>query len=321
MKWMDVDIALASVPVNILPLVLASDGKTIDADVVYNESGLALFWNFTTTGGVTTVTAVTPTTSGVYDWTDFTTSGMYGIEIPASGGGTINNDAEGVGHFTGVTTAALPWRGPEVGFRAVAINDALIDSDTLISSDDLGLHFESLITTVTNQQEFICTTSIVSDDAWNNLTCTIKDVSTGESVSRRVTDVIASTDVIKINSAPPFTVVANDKIRVFREDQAAGALVNYDPPTRAEATTDTNSILAKILAYVRLMTRSDGFVDTDDSVELTAINASGGSGAGDYDPETDSIEARADNVDDTNITKVNSVTVTGAGTSGSPWGP
>lgn len=125
--WMDVDIAIASAPVNIMPLVDATDFITIEAAVVYNQAGLALFWNFTTTAGVTTVTAVTPTTAGVYDWTDFTTSGMYGIEIPASAGGTINNDTEGVGHFTGVATGVLPWRGPKIGFRAAALNNALID--------------------------------------------------------------------------------------------------------------------------------------------------------------------------------------------------
>ena len=125
--WLDVDAALASVPVNKMPLIDDTDFKTIEAAVVYNQAGLALFWNFTTTAGTTTVTAVTPTTAGVYDWTDFTTSGMYGIEIPASGGASANNDTEGVGHFTGVATGILPWTGPTIGFRDAAINNLLID--------------------------------------------------------------------------------------------------------------------------------------------------------------------------------------------------
>lgn len=130
--WMDVDTALASVPVNKVPLVDDTDGKSIEDAVVYNQAGLALFWNFTTTAGVTTSTAVTPTTGGDYDWTDFSTSGMYAIEIPASGGASINNDTEGFGYFTGVATGILPWAGPVIGFRAAALNNALIDGGDIL---------------------------------------------------------------------------------------------------------------------------------------------------------------------------------------------
>src|SRR3972149_4976617 len=112
MIWMDVDIALASVPVNAMPLIDSTDFKTIEDAVVFNQAGLALFWHFTTTAGVTTSTAVTPTSGGDYDWTDQGTSGMYAIEIPASG----------------VATGILPWAGPIIGFRAAGLNNALVDS-------------------------------------------------------------------------------------------------------------------------------------------------------------------------------------------------
>ncbi len=76
-----------------------------------------------------TQTAVTPTTSGDYDWAN-QGNGMYSIEIPASGGASINNDTEGFGWFTGVATGVLPWRGPVIGFRAAALNNSLIDAGT-----------------------------------------------------------------------------------------------------------------------------------------------------------------------------------------------
>jgi hypothetical protein len=57
---------------------------------------------------------------------------MYSIEIPASGGASINNDTEGFGWFTGVATGVLPWRGPIIGFRAAALNDALCDGGDLL---------------------------------------------------------------------------------------------------------------------------------------------------------------------------------------------
>jgi hypothetical protein len=53
---------------------------------------------------------------------------MYSIEIPASGGASINNDTEGFGWFTGFCTGVLPWRGPIIGFRASGLNDKMIDS-------------------------------------------------------------------------------------------------------------------------------------------------------------------------------------------------
>ena len=128
---MDVDAALSEVPINLLPLIDDTDFKTREESVVYNQSGLDLVWNFVTTAGAMTQTAVTPTdTAGVYDWVS-QGNGLYTIEIPASGGGTINNDTEGFGWFTGFATGILPWRGPVIGFRAVIINNALVDGARL----------------------------------------------------------------------------------------------------------------------------------------------------------------------------------------------
>lgn len=126
--YMDVDVALAEVPVNILPLIDDGDFKTIEGAVAFNAAGMALFWHFVTPAGAYTVTAVTPTSGGDYDWTDQGSAGIYTIEIPASGGASINNDTEGFGWFTGVATGVLPWRGPVIGFRAAGLNDKLIES-------------------------------------------------------------------------------------------------------------------------------------------------------------------------------------------------
>ncbi len=111
-----------------MPLIDDVDFKSREESVTYNQAGLDLLWNFTTTAGAFTQTAVTPTnTGGNYDWVN-QGNGLYTIEIPASGGATINNDTEGVGWFTGYATGILPWRGPVIGFRAAGLNNALIDS-------------------------------------------------------------------------------------------------------------------------------------------------------------------------------------------------
>lgn len=123
--WMDVDAALSEVPVNKVALIDDTDFKTREESVVYNQAGMDLVWNFVTTAGAYTQTAVTPTTAGVHDWTN-QGNGMYSIEIPASAG-TINNNTEGFGWFTGFATGILPWTGPIIGFRAAALNNALVD--------------------------------------------------------------------------------------------------------------------------------------------------------------------------------------------------
>lgn len=135
--WMDVDVALAEVPVNILPLIDDGDFKSREVGIAYNAAGMDLVWNFVTTAGAFTQTAVTPTTGGLHDWAH-QGDGIYTIEIPTASG-DINNTEEGFGWFTGFATGVLPWRGPIIGFRAAALNDALIDGgDYLKVKDDEG---------------------------------------------------------------------------------------------------------------------------------------------------------------------------------------
>lgn len=125
-----VNVALAEVPVNKMPLVDATDFKTIEDAVAYNAAGMALRWHFVTATGGYTVTSVTPTTGGDYDWTDQGDSGVYTIEIPASGGASINNDTEGYGWFTGVATGVLPWCSPIFEFGGTGVKASGVVSGT-----------------------------------------------------------------------------------------------------------------------------------------------------------------------------------------------
>ncbi len=128
--YMDVDLAVIA-PMNILPIVQSADGITIEQALVYNFAGIAVQWNFCTCAGVMTTVAITPTTAGVYDISEpLANVGMYGIEIPASGGASANNDTEGTGWITGKATGLMAWRGPTIGFRRAALNDLLIEGGT-----------------------------------------------------------------------------------------------------------------------------------------------------------------------------------------------
>jgi hypothetical protein len=90
-----------------------------------------------------------------------------------------------------------------------------------------------------------------------------------------------------------FTTAAKAELQT----EATDALNAYDPPTRAEATSDTNSILSKLLKYFQLLFRKDAAIATDNATEVTAINADGGSGAGAFANTTDSTEAIRDRGD------------------------
>jgi hypothetical protein len=188
--YFDVDTALSEVPVNIFPLTDDTDFKTRETGITYNQAGMDLVWNFVTTAGAYTQTAVTPTTGGSYDWTH-QGDGMYSIEMPASGGASINNDTEGFGWFTGICTGVLPWRSPIFGFRAAGINNKLIDDayDTtrglagtalpaaaadaaggIPISDAGGLDLDTLLGTLTNATYGLSAIENLVDDLESRLT-------------------------------------------------------------------------------------------------------------------------------------------------------
>lgn len=136
--WLDTDTAVV-VPVNKFPLKDSTDFVTTEEAIVYNSAGMDLTWMFTTTAGATTATAVTPTTGGNYDWGEpIANKGMYTIEIPASGGASINNDTEGFGYFVGHCTGVLSWISPVFGFRSATMNDLMVDgTETFVTDAEL----------------------------------------------------------------------------------------------------------------------------------------------------------------------------------------
>lgn len=129
---MEVDVALGEVPVNILPLTDDTDFKSRKTTVAYNAAGMDLVWNFVTSDGGFTQTAVTPTSGGAYDWAH-QGDGMYTIEIPDSGGASINNTQTGIGWFTGFATGVLPWRGPTIQFSPANVVNALVNGTVPLS--------------------------------------------------------------------------------------------------------------------------------------------------------------------------------------------
>ena len=273
-----------AVDVLIGPFVDSTNGYT-------SEEGLSPAVELSKNGQA--LAAKTDATTPVVD--DF---GYYNCELDATDTNTVGTLVLAI---EGSATA-LPVRHEFQVLGAVTYDAIYGASPTMITSDDVGIFHESTIGTVTSQTEFISDTAIVTDDNWNLNVITIKDVSTGEMVTRWVTDVIQSTDTIKINAACPFTVVANDIIRVKEAKHPRAELNDFDPATDTALSSARDAITAALLDYFQLALRSDAAIASDNSSALNLINANEGSGAGNFASTTDSLEATQDDL--TTLTSV-----------------
>lgn len=102
---------------------------------------------------------------------------------------------------------------------------------------------------------------------------------------------------------------------------AAAALTAYDPPTRAEATSDKDAILA-ILGTPNLGDIASDIADVRagvDNVETDTQDIQSNLGA--VKTKTDSLTFTVAGQVDANVNYVNETAVGGSGTSGDPWGP
>lgn len=279
---MDVDAALSEVPVNILPLLDDTDFKSIEGAVAYNAAGMALRWHFVTCAGAYTVTSVTPTTAGNYDWTDQGDSGIYTIEIPASGGASINNDTEGFGWFTGVATGVLPWRGPTIGFRAAGLNDALIES---AYSTTRGLAGTALPAAAADAAGGLPISDAggldldaqVGTDI-DNLVSRIgvpSNLGGGATVAANLSDIEGQTDDIGTAGAGLTNIPWNASWDAEVQSEVNDGLVAYDAATGADVSaveTDTQDIQIRLPAALD-GGRMNSSVNNIDAAQLTSLAA------------------------------------------------
>lgn len=275
--------------VNKHPLTDDTDFKTRETAVAYNATGMDLVWNFVTAAGVVTQTAVTPTTGGDYDWTHVG-DGIYKIEMPASGGASINNDAEGVGWFTGVATGILPWTGPEYEFKPANViggvhtgGDRLqVDVFEIEGADatdvlDNKPKHETTIATLASQTSFTLTAGSPNDDTYNNWLVVVTDASVATQKARgRVSNYTASTKTITLAADPGiFTMAVGDTVTLYppttvdpSEIRSVLGMASADLDTQLDAIkADSAAIL--------LDTGTDGVVVAAASKTGYALSATG----------------------------------------------
>ena len=113
---------------------------------------------------------------------------------------------------------------------------------------------------------------------------------------------------VRIEGATVDAGTINAWVGAFSIERAGGALALLKNGTYGLSALDTElgtlATAAKLLKYIQLLARSDAAIAADNATELTAINADGGSGAGDYSNQTEANEAIRDHIGDgTNLTE------------------
>jgi hypothetical protein len=314
---MTVDAAV-TVPVNVCALTDDTDFKSREESVAYNASGLDLTWNFVTPAGVQTQTAVTPTnTGGSYDWVNVG-NGMYNIEIPASGGGSINNDTEGYGWFNGVATGVLPWVGPVIEFvPANVVNSLVTGIDKLqvdsveigsnaLSTDGpiphLGIADQGTAQSASSTGLVLRSAAAFADDVLIGCTLAVYGSTQGYWQFRQITDNALSGDTVTVDA---WTVTPSGTItyKIFGGAPASATLppaVNVEQWKGATAPAMTGDAFARLGAPAGASVSADllvidNLVDDLESRIGTPSNLGGGAtiaaNLSDIEAQTDDIGA------------------------------
>ena len=149
------------------------------------------------------------------------------------------------------------------------------------------------------------------------------------------TGISATTTTVLLIAGDAITAQGGINADVATSTRASPAQVNTECDTAiTDAALATTEQLRK---NFQLALRSDTAIATDNSTELAAINASGGSGAGNYSNTTAALEEVGSDTDDiqarvptalsaggnikSDIKEVNDIEVTGDGETGTEWNP
>lgn len=217
--FLDVDVPISALPVNLFPITSSADSDTVIDALVYNASGLTLYWNFLTTSGQYSRTQIVPTSAGNYDWAA-QGGGVYTIELPASGGASVNNDQEGTGWITGAATGCKSWVGPRVGFRSAALNGMLMNGHLVGPLPQFLISDSGVAQAVTsNTVQLRAASGLSVDDLVVGSVIYIAYASTGAWQPHLITDYVAATKTATISPAfvvtptgsPEYIIIASPR--------------------------------------------------------------------------------------------------------------
>lgn len=179
-------------------------------------------------------------------------AGCYEVAVVATtGNGFADGDTFGV-----FCTLTVDSQNPSGFVGSCTLNPAPANlteylgtdvTGTIINVDDIGLIHSSIITSDAGLVLTLATAFPYDD--WVNLPCVIKDMSAGPggSVVRTITASNQAAETLTIDAELPFTLEDGvDEFRIFPTPAIAQALQNYSGPTRLDATTDKDEILAVV---------------------------------------------------------------------------
>jgi hypothetical protein len=130
-------------------------------------------------------------------------------------------------------------------------------------------------------------------------------------VKTETASILADTDDIGVAGAGLTAIPWNAAWDAEVQSEATDALNAYDPPTRAELTTDTNSVLTAVGDVPTNAELATALGTADDAVlaQIALVKA-----------KTDSLTFTVANVLDANVQRINDVTITGDGQPGTEFG-
>jgi hypothetical protein len=136
------------------PCIDDEDFKSREEELTYDQAGMEIDVILEETDGTISVTAVTPTESGDYDWTHLD-QGYYSLELPASGGASYNNDTLGILYAVGYCTGVLPFRSPVYSIVPKAIYEMNAKGSGIVAgavddADPSSLSFDTDLTEATD---------------------------------------------------------------------------------------------------------------------------------------------------------------------------
>lgn len=261
------------------PLIDDTDFKAREEGIVYNQAGMEIDVIVEKADGTIVTTAVTPTTSGDYDWTH-TDQGYYELELPASGGASFNNTEEGILRVVGYCTGVLPFSSVAYDVVPTMIYDSLIkgtdklEVDAVEVSSDSGaadnLEADYDGTGYAKANSTIGTTTINTDMRGTDSAALASALSTHDgkldTVDGIVDAVKAKTDNLPTDPADASVIAAAFGVTDGKIDavKAETALIVEDTGTTLPATLstiegyvdlidDATDGLAKIRSYVDIL--------------------------------------------------------------------
>lgn len=309
-------VALAELPLNFVPLVSDSDFKTIKTDLVYNSAGLLVYWNFLDVAGNFTQTQITPASSGNYSIAN-QGNGIYGMVIPASGGASVNNNAAGMGWFSGLATGVLPFVSPRYIFSPAQVNNSLVvgseqlhvnvqqmynmslDITAAGSVDSLGIMEKGLAQSVAADRIQIRAAASFADNFFKGATVYIVDAATGAKQRRLCTSSDGATDTLFISPNWDVTPTGSIYYQVFASAAATADTILTAPGLRtalgmSAADMDTqlsaisNAMVDGFATVTTVTDKLDTTLELDGAVYHFSANAlelapAGGGGGGGLD--------------------------------------